>query len=842
MVETSRFTEHLERANLESAQSYKDDHIVKLIHAYSLGGVMNLIFPLAATNLDQLLRNPIDRYRDARVGRLESCNAWTQLLGIARALAKIAGTPTNVAPTGLPTESRAQQWIGFHFDLKPANILVSEIGDSGTWLITDFGQSSFTFTSEQTPRARNDGGTDAYAPPEIIHNQEKQFSRRYDVWSLGCLALEVVAFVVLGYDGLTGPSGLDEVRQLHDGWSRLTDSRFWYRRSENAAPEVKPSITKFMTHLSNSARNLDKRSRKFLTEVLKLIERMLQPAVQHRIEIGEVIRILEATITQASKRDDEGQLLQTVPGPDERDIGAPELGQVQLRHWNRISEQWQDSVLRVFEDRKGNLRFYSVAHNRYPSEITLHRQNDAILPYYAFWEHEIPQGSESWLGFCSLDPKGVPEHLSLLYGFERLLDSRFVQSRLTYQNIEKSFSLSNVQIHKYVKIGRKVINVFARTFKSKEPHDVTQSNRLNEETHLDGRDLGPATIQLWTEEEDPGAVERQENESVMSRTASTARKHKIQIPQQQGDRSVLTRRAVIYLHRYKCIITIKIGVNWIARISSENPKVMHFQPTKPDRDPHFVTSLIQPANGKVAGLPLCPQVLRQIEGQHQFEADRITLHFGIDSQPLELNGKYRLMKQSWEQEKGEVQKLPRDTPARAPHSSQESLSQVPPRDSTRVLGNYAQASMSSYVNKGKGRATRPSTVHEGNEDHNGYTYDVPQPYQNGGNGCLSLQSTQSLSLDWHPTLDPSLRQQFPEATPNGNLSTRPSPYTPRPSATQTVGMTQRQAESSGTGIQARQRDEKQYEKSGISSIESVATDGPIRGGRKRNRAKGGGER
>jgi hypothetical protein len=103
MVETSRFTEHLERANLESAQSYKDDHIVKLIHAYSLGGVMNLIFPLAATNLDQLLRNPIDRYRDARVGRLESCNAWTQLLGIARALAKIAGTPTNVAHGSSPT-------------------------------------------------------------------------------------------------------------------------------------------------------------------------------------------------------------------------------------------------------------------------------------------------------------------------------------------------------------------------------------------------------------------------------------------------------------------------------------------------------------------------------------------------------------------------------------------------------------------------------------------------------------------------------------------------------------------------------------------------------------------
>lgn len=567
-------------------------------------------------------------------------------MGIARALAKIAGTPTNVAPTGLPAEAHAQQWIGFHFDLKPANILINELGDSGTWLLTDFGQSTFTFTSDQTPRARNDGGTDAYAPPEIINNRENQFSRRYDVWSLGCLVLEVAAFVILGYDGLIGSGGLDEVRHSHDGWSRLTDSRFWYRRSENAAPEVKPSITRFMTRVSDSARDSGKRSRNFLTQILELIERMLRPAVQHRIEIGEVIRILEATITQASKRDDEGQLLQTVPGPDERDVGAPELGQVQLRHWNRISGQWQDSVLRVFEDKKENLRFYSVANNRYSSEITLHRQKDVILPYYAFWKHETPQGSESWLGFCGLDSEGVSEYLSLLYGFKHLPDSRFVHSRLTYQNIEKSFSLSNVQIHKSAKLGRKAFNVIARGFKSKEPHDGTLSNRLKEETHLDGRDLGLATIQLWTEEEDPGAAERQENKSDMYRAANTARKHKTQIPQQQSDCGVLPRRVIIYLHNYKCIITIKIGVNWIARTPLGTSKIMHFQPTKPDRDPHFVTSLIQPTNGKVAGLPLCPQILREIEGRHQFEADRITLHFLVDGQPHELKGKYLLMKRS----------------------------------------------------------------------------------------------------------------------------------------------------------------------------------------------------
>ena len=144
------------------------------------------------------------------------------------------------------------------------------------------------------------------------------------------------------------------------------------------------------------------------------------------------------------------------------------------------------------------------------------------------------------------------------------------------------------------------------------------------------------------------------------------------------------------------------------------------------------------------------------------------------------------MKQSWEQENGEVQKLPRDaTPRASSHPSQEPFVPVPPQEPTPVPEYFAPASTSAYVNKGKGPATRPSIVHEDNEDHNGYTYDELQTYPNGRNGHLSSQSTPTLSLDWRPTLYPSLRQQYSGGTPNGNLSPRPSLSTSRPLATQT---------------------------------------------------------
>ncbi|KAF2795497.1 kinase-like protein [Melanomma pulvis-pyrius CBS 109.77] len=786
-VEPSILTEHLERANLESVQTYNDTHIVKLIKAYSLGGVINLIFPLADTNLDDLLRNPDKGYANSRGGQLASCPAWEQLLGIAKALSKIAGNPTDVAPIGAPDGPSIECWYGFHFDLKPANILIS---DDGTWLITDFGQSAFTLTSDRTPRARSNGGTDAYAPPEVV-NGERQFSRRYDVWSLGCIALEVTAFVVLGHDGLKGSSnvaGLDQVRHSHDGWSRLEDSRFFYRAAPKADPEVKPSIIEFMELLRESVRHLDPRSQQFLADILKLIELMLQPAVARRIDIGEVIRILDATITQASSRDDGGQPLQTVVAPGERDIGAPELGLIKLWHWSRAGGKWQSSALRVFEDLDGNLRFYSLAYNRYPSEKDLRRERDTILPHYAYWKHEKPQASEPWLGFS--DPTtGVPHIPSLVYAFRSLDDVRFVQSKLTYQRIAMSFPLKSVAVKKYVKITRKAMNALTGVFHSKTSHTGKPDHIL------DRKDLGPATVQLWEEEVDPVAMERREMHSVSSSTTNGPRKPRIQLRQQPGYRDILPRRTVIYLHDHGCILIVKTEVNWIARVFDN---VIYFQPTAPDRDPQFVASLIRPTNASIASLPLCPQVLRRIESQNRFEADEFILQFAIDDTAQQFNQKYRTMKQAWVAEKAEVEKLQGFTPIQlqpVPHS--EPLSLVPRRKQGHPIPIQEQyAPTARPLNKGKGRASIPHIFHDENGYHNGYI--APEPQSRVDNTTFNVA--------------------------NGHLSPPPFHTTPRRPTSNRDVKPLRQARGGGRGAPPKSWSKQAYEKSGAALKDSVSPD------------------
>jgi len=290
-----------------------------MIKAYRHGDTFNLIFPLAKTNLDHLLRDPVHDTSNSIQGPVELHSVWDQLLGVASALREIGGPNST---DGVSGPSNKQEFHGMHFDLKPANILID---DQGVWIISDFGESTFQETSRSTSRVVNRGGTDAYAPPEI-DNLDTQFSRRYDVWSLGCIMLEVTAFVILGYDGLCGDKGLDRVRYTTSAWSSIkeSDHRFFSRESPQGKFVVKKEITDFMKSLT-AAESLrgHQKSQAFVGSILDLITKMLEPEAKFRVPIGDVIRRLRSAMSTA--RDDTHQRGPMSPVGDERPIGEPGL-------------------------------------------------------------------------------------------------------------------------------------------------------------------------------------------------------------------------------------------------------------------------------------------------------------------------------------------------------------------------------------------------------------------------------------------------------------------------------------------------------------------------------------
>jgi serine/threonine protein kinase len=258
----------LEQDNLARIQKITEGagHLVHMLKSYRHGSVYNIIFPCAKMNLNDFLRDQGNYYSEPpRVSK-----SWNQMLGICRALCYMIEGP---CATGEKT------FVGYHFDLKPANILV--FGD-GTWQIADFGQAVFRERTGSSAKITNPGGTDAYAPPEAVDLKAKG-SRKYDVWSMGCILLELTSFLAKG-----GPHGLEALDQArYTEYQRGSDHRLWKRAGDEAFM-LKPSVSKFLESLPALFASSPE-DRQFLEKILVLIIWMLEPVVESRCSASNVV-------------------------------------------------------------------------------------------------------------------------------------------------------------------------------------------------------------------------------------------------------------------------------------------------------------------------------------------------------------------------------------------------------------------------------------------------------------------------------------------------------------------------------------------------------------------------
>jgi serine/threonine protein kinase len=92
--------------------------------------------------------------------------------------------------------------ITSHHDLKPENILWLE----GSLKICDLGRSHLLTLVEGSETEGQSGlGTFTYQPPEYYNDNGSRSSRKhgrsFDVWSLGCIVVEMAILIVHGWDG-----------------------------------------------------------------------------------------------------------------------------------------------------------------------------------------------------------------------------------------------------------------------------------------------------------------------------------------------------------------------------------------------------------------------------------------------------------------------------------------------------------------------------------------------------------------------------------------------------------------------------------------------------------------
>lgn len=292
----------------------RHDHLVKLLATYEFKGEFYLLFPWAKANLREYWKQtPVPQFSGFTV-------KWflRQCKGIASGLLSIHGYQT----TGDALEDLANiesslddtdpgcthpdgRTYSRHGDIKPENILWSDedtpddephFNEEGILLISDFGlmkayQDLTVF--RQTPEQAR--GSAQYEPPEVAEpGAPKVVSRAYDIWSLGCVYLEFLTWLVGNFEGLEA---------FRNARSSGGDNETFFTLIDDGLPDhsckaiVKQSVQEWIYRLHRMPRCSE-----FIHDFLDLItHHMLVTDPKERIHCGPLNEKLTDMVKRAER-------------------------------------------------------------------------------------------------------------------------------------------------------------------------------------------------------------------------------------------------------------------------------------------------------------------------------------------------------------------------------------------------------------------------------------------------------------------------------------------------------------------------------------------------------------
>lgn len=166
--------------------------MVTLLATWKLDRKYYMLFPLAKCDLAKYWEN--DTFQITT-----ETTRWMlkQIIGIVSALKYIHEPPSN--PQARENLDVTAEEYGRHGDLKPENILLFESlkDPQGILVVADLGLSTINSILSKTQTNSRTQATPRYKPPECNIRGAK-IRQSYDIWTLGCLLLEWMCWVVEG--------------------------------------------------------------------------------------------------------------------------------------------------------------------------------------------------------------------------------------------------------------------------------------------------------------------------------------------------------------------------------------------------------------------------------------------------------------------------------------------------------------------------------------------------------------------------------------------------------------------------------------------------------------------
>lgn len=285
---------------LDELRTRANDHIVTHLATWTQDHKYYMLFPYAQCNLRQYMRR-------AKFGSPTKRNTlWLlkQFLGLGNALREIhnlsdADSTTMDPSTNLLPPVIQPRKSGWHHDLKPANILYFRklSSSGGEFHIADFGTGKVHTYRSGSVNTKSPNGTPTYEPPDVA--KEGVTSRPYDVWSMGCVFLELLVWATFGWSAVKNFER-ERVDRRFPGTQidrYAKDDGFWQITGDEKA-SLRQSVKDWIMKLQDE---LQRQKLEPFEKALKLVTRMLETDRQSRVSALLVWNTLDIINKQATE-------------------------------------------------------------------------------------------------------------------------------------------------------------------------------------------------------------------------------------------------------------------------------------------------------------------------------------------------------------------------------------------------------------------------------------------------------------------------------------------------------------------------------------------------------------
>ncbi|KAM0420961.1 hypothetical protein ACHAPT_011204 [Fusarium lateritium] len=252
----------------------EDPHLVPLRAGYRLRDACYFIFDWADTDLSRYWtftepRPPFNR--DTVLWVAKQCYGLANGLQTIHRYGSIEQSSYQASTaTAYSGAVPGRKLYGRHGDIKPQNILLfkdpQDPDGRGILKICDFGQAELHSAHSRSNRPNTDVAISLFYRPPECDIKGGTISRAYDIWTIGCLYLEFVAWMLGGWNLVTR-FALQRAGPDIPWAPQLREHLFFDRLDEARSARVKPCVGQFINWLHSNPKCSD-----FIHEFLDIIE------------------------------------------------------------------------------------------------------------------------------------------------------------------------------------------------------------------------------------------------------------------------------------------------------------------------------------------------------------------------------------------------------------------------------------------------------------------------------------------------------------------------------------------------------------------------------------------